>query len=299
LIQLKTVEMAEPVLAPKLVGARVLERVTAGLDLDFFVVFSSLTAIAGGVGQVDTCAAGAFLDAFAHARADGGARFTGTVNWGPFEWDAWDVPSLTVGEPADLQIKSTLQASGIGAAALGAALDRVLCAGRTQIAVCSHDLDRVMEQTDAMTVSKLSATFGAARLSSSHVRPQLTVTYVRPRTATEQTVAAVWAESFGLDAVGVHDGFFDLSGNSLLAIQIITRLRLAFDVDLSMTALFETPTVEGLAQQLDRLRGLAPAADGIEALLDEIEGLSPSDVEARLGGAHDARVTTLPGSDAL
>src|SRR6185312_3601281 len=66
LIQLKTPEMAANTLAPKVMGTRVLERVLKDLPLDFLVLFSSMSSITGGgPGQVDYCAANAFLDAYA------------------------------------------------------------------------------------------------------------------------------------------------------------------------------------------------------------------------------------------
>ena len=65
LIFLKEREEAERVMAPKILGARVLEQVFADRDLDFMVLCSSVTAIRGDAGQVDYCAANSFLDAFA------------------------------------------------------------------------------------------------------------------------------------------------------------------------------------------------------------------------------------------
>jgi amino acid adenylation domain-containing protein len=74
--------------------------------------------------------------------------------------------------------------------------------------------------------------------------------YTAPRTAVETKVAAVWAEVFALDRVGIHDDFFALGGHSLLAGQIAARLRRAFNVDLSLGALFDAPTVAELSVQL-------------------------------------------------
>jgi acyl carrier protein len=282
--------MTEAVMAPKLAGAPLLHELTAALKLDFFLLFSSLTAIAGGVGQVDTCAAGAFLGAFASraSPADGGV--TTTIEWSPFEWDAWTLPTLPGGgtEPS---LTSALQTSAIGAAAVADVFERVLAAGLPRVAVSPFDLGRVVEQTDAMTTARLAASIEVPR--DSHARPRLAVAYQEARTATERTIAAVWAESFGLETVGVNDGFFDLAGNSLLAIQIVTRLRTALGVDLSIVALFDSPTVAGLAEHVDRLRD----AGELQALLDEIEKLSPDDVEARLADADDGRDEPSPGRE--
>jgi amino acid adenylation domain-containing protein len=79
--------------------------------------------------------------------------------------------------------------------------------------------------------------------------------YVAPRTPTEQLVAAICSDVLNTDPVGIHDNFFHLGGHSLLAVQLISRLRRTFDVELPLRALFEQPTVAGLAASLDRGRG--------------------------------------------
>jgi amino acid adenylation domain-containing protein len=87
--------------------------------------------------------------------------------------------------------------------------------------------------------------------------------YERPRTTTEEVVAAVWAEVLRVERVGRRDNFFDLGGHSLLATQVMTRLREAFHLELPLRAIFERPTVTGLATRVDedlRQRG-GEAAD--------------------------------------
>ncbi|HEX6289412.1 MAG TPA: AMP-binding protein, partial [Herpetosiphonaceae bacterium] len=75
--------------------------------------------------------------------------------------------------------------------------------------------------------------------------------FVAPRTPAEERVAEVWAEVLGLERVGVDDHFFELGGDSLLAAQLIARLHERVGVDLPLRALFEHPTVAGLAAQID------------------------------------------------
>ncbi|MFG2169745.1 amino acid adenylation domain-containing protein, partial [Micromonospora chersina] len=70
------------------------------------------------------------------------------------------------------------------------------------------------------------------------------------------TLAGIWTDLLGLDHIGATDNFFDLGGHSLLAMQLVTRLRDAFSADLPVTAIFDHPTVAGLATAL---RAVAPA----------------------------------------
>ncbi|WP_412538008.1 beta-ketoacyl synthase N-terminal-like domain-containing protein [Longispora sp. K20-0274] len=75
-----------------------------------------------------------------------------------------------------------------------------------------------------------------------------------PITDLEATVAEVWRDVLGVDDLGVDDDFFELGGNSLVAVQLISYLRKTVNVRLPMRELFEAPTVAGLALVIERIR---------------------------------------------
>ncbi|MDB9513950.1 amino acid adenylation domain-containing protein [Kamptonema animale CS-326] len=75
--------------------------------------------------------------------------------------------------------------------------------------------------------------------------------YVAPRTEVEEVLAQIWAKVLGKQQVSVCDNFFELGGHSLLATQLISRIRDAFQIELSVRNLFESPTTASLAKYIE------------------------------------------------
>ena len=78
--------------------------------------------------------------------------------------------------------------------------------------------------------------------------PAVGAAFVAPSTPLEQTLAAMWAEILGVAPVGIHDNFFDLGGDSVLAARVVARVRGELDADLSLVTLFDRPTLAEMAR---------------------------------------------------
>ncbi|MFJ6183849.1 amino acid adenylation domain-containing protein [Streptomyces sp. NPDC092295] len=73
---------------------------------------------------------------------------------------------------------------------------------------------------------------------------------VAPRNALEEALAGIWMQVLRLDDIGVLDNFFELGGNSILSIQVISRVRKTFGIELSARALFDRPTIAEFAERV-------------------------------------------------
>jgi amino acid adenylation domain-containing protein len=102
-------------------------------------------------------------------------------------------------------------------------------------------------------------------------RPRLAREYVPPVSEVEEALVEIWAETLGIERVGVQDNFFELGGHSLLATQVITRIRERLRIDLPLIALFQMPTVEQLAVVVE------------EKILDILEAMEDAEVQALVG----------------
>ena len=93
-------------------------------------------------------------------------------------------------------------------------------------------------------------------------------TFVAPRTPTEAALVEIWADLLNLKQVGINDNFFELGGHSLLAAQAISRVRDVLQVELPINALFEEPSIAGMALRIERARaaGKGPIAPKMQAI---------------------------------
>jgi acyl transferase domain-containing protein len=267
MIQLKKREVAASVLAPKVIGTQVLERVLDGQPLDFLLLCSSLTGVLGGVGQVDYCGANAYLDAFAAHHAATTGTFTVSVNW-----NAWREVGMAVDTDIPEGLRDTLRASmlatGISNKQGLDAFFRILTHVQdSQVALSPVDVDvfgtvlNEREATQPGSEDQVSAESGA-RQQKAHPRPNLQTPYEAPASKSQQQICAIWEDALGIERVGINDNFFDLGGHSLLAIQVMGRVNQAMHTKVPVAKLYEGLTVAFLSSLMTpRAETAAPVID--------------------------------------
>ncbi|MDZ8261973.1 SDR family NAD(P)-dependent oxidoreductase [Nostoc sp. ChiQUE01b] len=249
IIQLKTQEIAEKVLAPKVRGTLLLDTLFKDIPLDFLILCSSLTAIVGEYGQVDYCAANAFLDAFAHHKTLKDGTFTASINWD--SWQEIGMAATAVKQGNGTANIPTFHQKELKQGLLSAegvdVFRRVLCSKKPQILVSTRDLQSQIERNNAPAILDLLNESQLQRPKTVHPRPAITHAYVAATNKLEKTIASVWEEFLGIEQVGIYDDFFELGGDSLLAVQLISKLRETLKIELSPHSLLDSPTVAGLA----------------------------------------------------
>lgn len=94
----------------------------------------------------------------------------------------------------------------------------------------------------------------------SRERPTLDVPFAPPVTEAEKELASIWSEVLDLDQIGIHDNFFALGGDSLLATKVVARVIEKLKIELPLTALFESLTVAELTRRISKNQARALAA---------------------------------------
>src|ERR1017187_3564503 len=247
MIQAKTRETADSVLAPKVYGTMILFDLLRKVKPDFLVLFSSIASILTPYALSDYSAANSFLDAFACFANAKGYFHALSINW-----PAW----REVGMLAELE---TLQGvEGWKDAAEDTittkdgleAFERALNSNLAQVIVSPVDLNQMIEVASANRVFRDVGTQwdGGGQ----------------PTNTVETALADMWSSVFGLDRIGIHEHFADLGGHSLLALQIVSRIRSLYQIPFTLRDFFEAPTIAQLSSVIQ-----ARIFAEIEGLTDE------------------------------
>jgi acyl carrier protein len=103
-----------------------------------------------------------------------------------------------------------------------------------------------------------------------------------PQPALHEVLSTVWASSLGIEKVGIDDDFFELGGASVVATQIVSRLRQMFQMDLPAILLFDTPTIAKLARYMIEHEPRPGLTEKTATLLMRIEGMTEEEVARSL-----------------
>jgi acyl carrier protein len=129
---------------------------------------------------------------------------------------------------------------------------------------------------------EIDANSDLATGASVRQRPELPNAYIAPQTTLQAALLNVWAEILGTEKIGIQDDFFELGGDSVLATQVVSRLRDLFRMELPPIVLFDAPTIEQLGNYMIANEARPGLAEKTADVLKRIEGMTEEEVTRSL-----------------
>ena len=249
-----THEVLSSVMGPKAGGAWILHELSRDLSLDFLVLFSSTTALLGSGRLGHYAAANQFLDALAHHRRAEG-RPALSVNWGT--WDEMRTASVderrAFAQAGLLPMRSEDALALLGRLAAGSAAQATVAAVDWNALIGLYEVKRPRPFLSALRAGPPATPASGARPEPANLRARLEA--ARPESRRDlvlEHVRGAAAMVLGLDPtrVDVEQGLFDMGMDSLMAVDLKTRLEAAAGQRLPSTLTFNYPTVTALAGYL-------------------------------------------------
>jgi NAD(P)-dependent dehydrogenase (short-subunit alcohol dehydrogenase family)/acyl carrier protein len=270
-------EDCEELFGPKIRGTLALTEALGARKLDFCMLVSSLSAVLGGLGNGAYASANAYLDAFAASRRSD----EDAARWITANWDQWGFGGEVAQGSVLARLAMTPQ-EGIDAYC------RILAAEEVQqVVVSTADLEaRLAQWVNPAAARRSDAQAEGATEVELHERPELDSAYVGPRNAVEEQIAQLWVALLAIERVGIHDNFIDLGGHSLMAAQLLARLRGKYQVELSLDDVFRRPTVAEQAALVAERSAQVKVATADASLMERLAGMSEDERKALLAQAR-------------
>jgi len=245
----------------------VLEQVLKDLNIDFCIIFSSLSSILGGFGLGLYSAVNQFIDTFTNRHNQ-----KNSLPWYLINWDKLQLNTNQKETPLEQISGSELAITTIEAVEV---FKRVFSLkGRTQVILSRVDINA--RKIYAISLDSLvnSKSTNQLDLSSRYSRPNLNNSYVAPTNELEKQITEIWQEVLGIVEVGIYDNFYELGGDSLIATQLVSRLRGRFPVELPLRDLL-----------LEAMIPIKQAEIIEQLMLEKIEELSEEEVAVILNNS--------------
>ena len=229
---------------PKLYGTLVLAEIFREKNPDFCLLCSSLSSVLGGLGFVAYSAANILMDAFAQKY-----NLKMPDSWISINWDGWNLEDKEDKNEQELfNIGSKLRKMAIKTQEGVEAFKYILSySDIPQLIVSTGNLQTRIDQWINRKSSVDTNAPKSKGLNLSQSRRNLQNAYIAPGNKTEQAIANIWQECLGIEKIGINDDFFEVDGNSLMAVQIVSEIKRCLQIDLSVHSLLNAPTIAALA----------------------------------------------------
>jgi len=266
LVKTITTKMVESVLSPKVQGTMVLFDLLKEVKLDFMVLFSSMSSVTGPYAHSDYSAANCFLDAFANYSNSLSKFHTLAINW-----PVWREVGIGAGISYFAQLEALLGVEDLQEEMLKRAIltndgleafTRALSSDLPQIIVSPENLHNLIDRSKP--APELPRLHLIARSSERKIplNSGQNNGVDQPTNDIEAEVMRIWIDAFGHEQIGIHQQFSALGGHSLIAMQIVAKIRSFYKIAFSLSDFFGAPTIAGLSAAITA------------TILHEIENLS-------------------------
>jgi len=277
----------ETVMAPKVSGSWNLHKATESLSLDWFILYSSISALVGNIGQGNYAAANAYLDGLAFFRRSKGLPAT-SINWGAIK----DV-GMAAREPAVLEFMERMGINAFPVDRALAGLNRILESDPIQVGIIDMDWSQWGQIQQSLSMSPRFHQLAAAQ-SNGHVDDEVTrllsvlakLDVVDQLNILENLIAKQVSRvlRIPLDKLDIHQPLLDMGMDSLTGFELLTVIRTVLGVEISPMELMRGVSVNQLVRNfhgklnfpddMNDEDGQPNSQEEVEALL---ESLMPAD----------------------
>ena len=274
----------EEVLAPKVKGTWILDKLTESDDMDFFIMFSSIATIFSAPGQDCYVAANSYLDTFSAYRNINGRR-TLTVNWSTWKETGMAANS---GFNIDTLFKTMMTERAIGGldTVLNKDIQRVLIGDINYESKIIYLMNRSLFKLSDKIEKELDKRIDKLKFKDRKVsdksggKVRLMGKIDGDYKETEKILAQICRDILGFDEINIHDSFFELGADSIILTSIHSEVEKKFPGKVAITDIFEYSTIARLSQyiteQADEASLLEAAAykepdADLDNIIDEME----------------------------
>jgi acyl transferase domain-containing protein/NADP-dependent 3-hydroxy acid dehydrogenase YdfG/acyl carrier protein len=248
IIPAKEPEAIEKVFSPKINGTIILYDLVKNMNLDFFALCSSITAVITPYAEIDYSSANSFMDSFSNYSNSTNKFPTISINW-PGWKEIGQLVNLkalkgTENWKEEALRKAILPADGLEAFKLA------INSGLSQLIVSPESLDTT--HVEAFPSQLLGTRSETKQIKTEEVSTNV-VQEVKQKfniSLIEDKLSSIWKDILGVKSVSKEDDFFEMGGHSLLAIQLISAIRKSFNVDIELDVLFDASSLQGMSDKI-------------------------------------------------
>lgn len=249
-ITLKSLDEIADIISAKVTGTQVLDYVFRDHQLDFLALFTSLSSVLPGFGQAAYSIANSYMDAYAENEARKGRKHIMSLSWDVWQGEgmAYDakIPKVMASLKADdFKQRGILPEEGQDVFCKAIASDFL------RIMICTSDYLRQSEQEgNIVSQMYMEAMEQVSNTSENNVPKQPDANESIDENDVKHFLTDIWKELLGIEEIDPNDDFIDLGGDSLIGMQLISKIQAVYGLELSVGIVYEDCTIALLSEKI-------------------------------------------------